>query len=96
MASAFLFACSESDDPSPVVDNSIPEGSVVFDISTVNKLNNGMSRGNVYSQEATQHVTRVSVYAFSNNGSDYVYAKTYDISGMVRWYYIQTLRSGRG
>jgi outer membrane protein assembly factor BamE (lipoprotein component of BamABCDE complex) len=81
MASAFLFACSESDDPSPVVDNSIPEGSVVFDISTVNKLNNGMSRGNVYSQEATQHVTRVSVYAFSNNGSDYVYAKTYDISG---------------
>lgn len=35
MASAFLFACSESDDPSPVVDNSIPEGSVVFDISTV-------------------------------------------------------------
>ena len=81
MASAFLFACSESDDPSPIVDNSIPEGSVVFDISTVNKLNNGMSRGNVYSQEATQHVTRVSVYAFSNNGSDYVYAKTYDISG---------------
>lgn len=58
MASAFLFACSESDDPSPIVDNSIPEGSVVFDISTVNKLNNGMSRGNVYSQEATQHVTR--------------------------------------
>lgn len=81
MASAFLFACSESDDPSPVVDNSIPEGSVVFDISAVNKLNNGMSRGNVYSQEATQHVTRVSVYAFSNNGSDYVYTKTYDISG---------------
>ena len=37
MASAFLFACSESDDPSPVVDNSIPEGSVVFDISTVRK-----------------------------------------------------------
>ena len=35
----------------------------------------------VYSQEATQHVTRVSVYAFVQNGSTYLHQKTYDITG---------------
>lgn len=82
MASAFFFACSDSNDPAPAVDNEIPEGSVVFDISAVNKLSDGIgSRGNVYSQDATQHVTRVVVHAFKESGSDFVYSKTYTIAG---------------
>lgn len=80
MASALMFACSESDDSLPV-DNGLQKGQVVFDISAVNDLNHGTTRGNIYSQEATQHVTNVMVYAFMNNGSDYVYTRSYTISG---------------
>ena len=62
-------------------DNGIPEGSVAFDISAVNSLEDGMSRSGIYSQEATQHVTNVVVYAFAKSGSDYTYTKTYTITG---------------
>lgn len=81
LASAFMFACSDNEDPAPNVDNGIPEGSVAFDISAVNSLEDGMSRSGIYSQEATQHVTNVVVYAFAKSGSDYTYTKTYTITG---------------
>lgn len=80
VASALMFACSNDDVPSPGETNE--EGAIVFELSAVNNLSNGMStRTPVYSQEATQQVTRVSVYAFMSNGTDYLYTKTYDISG---------------
>ena len=80
MLSMFLFACSDNDNPAPSSENA--ETGVTFEISAVNELKDGgTSRGSIYSQEATQHVTRVVVYAFLNNGSDYVYSKSFTISG---------------
>lgn len=79
--SALFYACSNSDDPAPVVE---PENGVTFEISAVNELQDGSTRAvnnNIYSQEAAQHVTQVVVHAFKNNGSDYLYAKSYTISG---------------
>lgn len=80
-ASLFVFAaCSNEDDPSSEVN---PENSgITFELSAVNGLTDGIgTRMPVYSQEATQHVTRVSVYAFVQNGSTYLHQKTYDITG---------------
>ena len=80
MLSMFLFACSDNDNPAPSSENA--ETGVTFEISAVNELKDGgTSRGSIYSQEATQHVTRVVVYAILNNGSDYVYSKSFTISG---------------
>ena len=80
-ASLFVFAaCSSEDDSSPEVN---PENAAItFELSAVNGLTDGIgTRMPVYSQEATQHVTRVSVYAFVQNGSTYLHQKTYDITG---------------
>lgn len=80
IASTLMVACSENDDPSPNVENG-KDGSITFEISAINKLNDGLTRGNVYSQDAVQHVTRVSVYAFGKSENDYLYTRTYDIAG---------------
>lgn len=81
MASAFLFSCSNNDDPLPNEGNQ--KGGVTFEVSAVNDLTNGMGgRGGLYSQEAVQNITNVKVHAFLSNGSgDFLYKKTYDISG---------------
>ncbi|WP_281514189.1 hypothetical protein [Phocaeicola sartorii] len=81
MASAFLFSCSNNDDPLPNEGNQ--KGSITFEVSAVNDLTNGMSgRSGLYSQEAVQNITNVKVHAFLSNGSgDFLYKKTYDISG---------------
>ena len=74
-ASLFVFAaCSSEDDSSPEVN---PENAAItFELSAVNGLTDGIgTRMPVYSQEATQHVTRVSVYAFVQNGSTYLHQK---------------------
>lgn len=77
-ASMVMFACSESDDSIPL---NPEKGSIVFDISAVSELNT-QTRGPVYSQEATNHVTDVSVYAFKNDGTgSYKYVKTFVIPG---------------
>ena len=56
MLSMFLFACSDNDNPAPSSENA--ETGVTFEISAVNELKDGgTSRGSIYSQEATQHVT---------------------------------------
>ena len=76
-ASLSVFAaCSNEDDltvqPQP------EDGSVTFELSAVNKLSGGIStRTPVYSQEASQHVTRVSIYAFqfASASSSYLYYK---------------------
>lgn len=74
-ASLFVFAaCSSEDDSSPEVN---PENAAItFELSAVNGLTDGIgTRMPVYSQEATQHVTRVSVYAFVQNGSTYLHQR---------------------
>ena len=79
---AFAFAsCSDEDDSTQSV---VPEkGLVTFEISTVNELSDGITRAPLYSQEASQHVTRVSVYAFRyvSASSAYLYEKTYTVAG---------------
>lgn len=81
MASALLCACSNNDDSLPKEDDL--NGSATFELSAVNELSNGMNaRANLYSQEGTQHITRVNVHAFKDNGSgQYTFAKTYEITG---------------
>lgn len=84
VASVFAFAaCSNEEDP--VVQPEVQNGSVVFELSAVNQLSNGMSSravtSPVYSQEATQHVTRVTIYAFAQSGSDYLFVTSYDVAG---------------
>lgn len=84
VASLFAFAaCSNEEDP--VVEPESPNGSIVFELSAVNQLSDGMSSraatAPVYSQEATQHVTRVIIYAFAKSGSDYLFSKSYNVSG---------------
>lgn len=80
LASAFIFACSDNDSV-PNDNQEGTNGALIFEISAVNDLNTSVTRGPVYSQAPDQHVTRVSVYAFKNNDSQYLYTKTYDISG---------------
>lgn len=76
-ASLLMFAaCSNEDEP--VAGHE--EGSISFEIAAVNELQDGMNtRGAIYSQEAAQSVTDVNVYAFKNNGTDYVYQATFNI-----------------
>ena len=88
-ASLFVFAaCSSEDDSSPEVN---PENAAItFELSAVNGLTDGIgTRMPVYSQEATQHVTRVSVYAFVQNGSllcDYTHFRQYQLYGYACFY----------
>lgn len=80
LASAFMFACSDDDS----VPNNAQEGAngtLTFEISAVNDLNTGVTRGPVYSQAPDQHVARVSVYVFQENNSQYLNTKTYEITG---------------
>jgi hypothetical protein len=56
---------------------------IVFEITTNNNPTNGMGKAKfpIYSQDITQHVTRVSIHAFKNdNSGNYLYVKTYTIS----------------
>lgn len=79
MASAVMLACSKSEQ-SPADDPQ--DGSVVFDLSASSRSDGTtVSKTPVYSQEAVQHVTRVTVYAFMLTGSDYVFTKSYDVPG---------------
>lgn len=84
VASLFAFAaCSNEEDP--VVQSESEKGSIVFELSAVNQLSDGMSSravtAPIYSQEATQHVTNVVIYAFVQNGSDYQYVTSYNVTG---------------
>lgn len=78
-ASMFIFAACSDEEGFNVP--SVPgDGAVTFEISAVNDLST--SRAPLYSQEATQHVTRVSIYAFLFNPatSSYLYQKTYQVA----------------
>lgn len=78
--SMLMFACSSEDEvPSNPVEY---DGQVVFEISAVNKLSDGKgTKAPVYSQEATQHVANVNVYAFvSTDSTNYFWVKTYNIA----------------
>lgn len=86
VASVFAFAsCSNEEDP--VVQPEVENGSVVFQLSAVNQLTDGLSsrvtNAPVYSQEATQNVSNVMIYAFLQSGSDYVFSKSYNVTNWI-------------
>lgn len=87
LASVFAFAaCSNEDDP--VVQSEVENGSIVFQLSAVNQLTDGLASrapvtSPVYSQEATQNVSDVMIYAFLQSGSDYVFSKSYTVTNWV-------------
>lgn len=76
-----LSACSNDEDAAPQVNNE--NGAVTFELSAVNKLSDGITRAPVYSQEASQHVTNVSIYVFlfDSGSSTYKYNTTFTVSG---------------
>lgn len=76
-ASILLFACSSDDQSS--TENDAPKG-LEFEIKAATQLQT-KAGSPVYSQDATQSVTRVSVLAFRSDGTNFLYVKTYDISG---------------
>lgn len=80
LATAVLLmsACSNDDTPAPVPDNQT--GKISFEISAVEQLD-VTTKSPVYSQENVQHITDVKVYAFKQTGADFLYVKTYDITG---------------
>lgn len=80
MASAFLFACTDNETPSN--DDKNATGKLQFEITAITQADNGVStKTPLYSQEATQHVTRVTVYAFLDNGTDFEYIQTFEVTG---------------
>lgn len=79
MAGFMMSACSNDDTPAP--NPGTQQGKISFEISAVEDINNGATKSPVYSQEAVQHVTDVKVYAFKQTGADFLYVKTYDVTG---------------
>ncbi len=75
-----LMACKKNNDTNPFPYN---EEGITFDITTrgMNNPNNIRSKVPVYSQETNVHVTNVKVYAFKSDGTDYLYVKTFNITG---------------
>ena len=78
IASMVMFACS-NDDVAPLPKEE-DNGAVTFEVQAINKPSN--TRRPFYSQDTTQAITRVNVYAFKNDGSgNYLYQKTFTITG---------------
>lgn len=76
---AMLASCSDSDDSVPPVVE--PNAALTFELSAVSELQ-GATRSPVYSQAASQQVTRVSIHAFKNDGTgSYKFKKTYNVTG---------------
>lgn len=75
-----LLSCSNEDKLSDKAQD--PEG-LVFEISAKTQMDDTKIGAPVYSQDASQSVTRVSIYAFKSDGTDYFYQKTYDVGGWV-------------
>lgn len=79
LASGILLftACQKNDDVlQSTGDNS---ASLSFEITA--GASSVMNKVAIYGQEPVLHVTNVKVYAFKSNGNDFLYAKTYDITG---------------
>lgn len=70
--SVFLVGCSNDEDT-----NENASGKVVIDLATINPI----QLKSIYSQEATNRVTSVTLYAFKSDGSGYNLEKTYNVSG---------------
>lgn len=79
-AAMLVTACSNNDDNVP--SEPVNVKGLSFELKTVNKMEAGMRAGApIYSQEATQNVTRVNVYAFKSNGTNYLFVKTFNVTG---------------
>lgn len=70
-----LFACSN--DEKELIP--VQEG-LVFEIAAKTQPNDTKAGSPVYSQDTAQSVTRVSILAFKDDGTEYYYTKTYDIT----------------
>lgn len=81
--SMIMFACSNEKDENSLP---VPESGQVFELSVVNEPVNGIEARNrpLFSQEALQEVERVNIHVFQNNGTDYVYLKTYNVPGWTK------------
>ncbi len=80
LACGFLLlfaACSKDDDPIPVPNTQ--QGSLSFEITA--NASSKTTKSAIYDQDPTLHVTNVKVYAFKSNGTDFLYVKTYNITG---------------
>lgn len=78
LAGFLMYSCSSDDNP---MDSQQSEGQqLVFEISAKSGMQLSKSASPIYSQEATQKVTRVSVYAFKKDAqNDYLFEKTFDV-----------------
>lgn len=81
VVSMMMAACSDGKDGL-----SDPESGQVFELSAVNEPTKGvLARSRpLYSQEAVQEVERVNIYVFQNNGTDYIYLKTYNVPNWTK------------
>ncbi len=70
-------ACSKDDEQIQTPENQ--SGNLTFEISA--GASSGMTKVAVYGQEPVLHVTNVKVYAFKSNGTDFLYTKTYNVTG---------------
>ena len=74
--SGVLFtACSDEKENEP------RPGTIVFEVSAVNKISDGLDTRNIYSQTPVQTVSTVKVYAFKYDGEDFKYFHTFDVTG---------------
>lgn len=83
VASLMLFACS-NDEKFPS-DNGKPEdGKVIFEINAINQMDQGVGKKALYSQAATHEVEKVTIFAFVNTNSNYVYTQTFVVNGWAK------------
>lgn len=59
----------------------VAPGGMVLEISAMETL---QARADLYSSQAVQSVESVNIYVFQESGSDYLYLKTYNISGWTK------------
>lgn len=78
VAAMFMFACSN--DIEGLTDE---EGGQIFEINALNEPTSGVFARSLpeYSQEAMFGIEQMNLYVFQNNGTDYVYFKTYPVPG---------------
>lgn len=76
-ACALLFSCSKDDQRS---DGLVPPGRLQFEITALSTSADGKTtKAPVYSQESTNRVTRLMIHSFIQNGTDYLFSKTYTL-----------------
>lgn len=80
-ASLILFACNK-DDNREIPDAPKPIDGIVFELSTQSEAEDGLNtKRPIYSQDSLQSVDTVTIFAFKNSGSNYVYTQSFGVPG---------------